>query len=70
MLRSDIHALFDVFLVSIDPATGRLQLADRLRDKEFLDGLHDKPVVHRVARQSLDWHFKRFRRMTAPVPAF
>ncbi|MCO8146710.1 HNH endonuclease [Rhodovulum tesquicola] len=59
LLRRDVHALFDLFLLSIDPVTDRIVVSRKLEGSAYadLDGIH---VDHRLARSALDFHHRRF----------
>ena len=70
LLRCDIHTLFDLMLISVDPNTETIYLAPQLRGSHYeeLDGrrLRDAPHLsweHRKKRrETLGQHYDEFRR--------
>lgn len=65
LLRSDIHTLFDIYLISIEPETYRVVISEKCQSHygsfqgvNVLDscweGSHPDP-------SNLEWHFKRWR---------
>lgn len=64
LLRADIHTLFDLFLVSIDPRDGKVVVADRLSDfYQELEGREvtlpasesARPAPHRLMEHFMNW---------------
>ena len=66
LLRSDIHALFDVGKISIDPETLTIQVSPTLEGTEY-ESLDGKPLRYPSSRSqhpaltSLVWHRKTIR---------
>ncbi|SDF62277.1 HNH endonuclease signature motif containing protein [Rhodobacter capsulatus] len=60
VLRRDIHALFDASLIAIDPRSGRLVLSPSLEGSIYAKNLSGKPVDHKLAREALQYQFRRF----------
>ncbi|ULB11823.1 HNH endonuclease [Cereibacter azotoformans] len=60
LLRRDVHALFDLFFLSIDPATAEIVVSEKLDGSPYED-LRGTCIDHRLARSALDFHFGRFR---------
>lgn len=60
ILRRDIHALFDAFLISIHPPSGQLRVAERLRGTIY-GKLLGREVRHQLADRPLDFHFRQFQ---------
>lgn len=60
VIRRDVHALFDTFLLSIHPQSGRVEVALRLLDTVY-GKLKGREVDHKVAKQALEFHFRQFR---------
>lgn len=64
MLRADIHTLFDLHLIAIDPATLKVRLHPSLR--EAYGGLEGTPIhlpkaaMQRPDSDRLRWHFERW----------
>lgn len=63
LLRSDIHVLFDLFLISVNPATGLIYCSSTMRSISPYCDLHRKrmqsPVLtrHRPDRDALKYHY-------------
>jgi hypothetical protein len=64
LLRSDIHTLFDRFLISIRPVDGTLFLADQLLTSGYRN-YHGKKLNLKASPAFLGDHFKRFREVRA-----
>jgi predicted restriction endonuclease len=62
ILRSDIHTLFDRFLMSIRPMDGTIFLADQLMTSGYRN-YHGKKLNLKASRHFLADHFKRFREL-------
>lgn len=65
LLRTDVHTLFDCWLISVDPFTKRIALSEVLKNSAYsdLDGrLLRRPVDDRFgpSRRSLEKHFTAF----------
>ena len=60
VLRRDVHALFDTFLISIHPQSGRVEVAPKLLDTVY-GKLKGRDVDHKLAKQVLEFHFRQFR---------
>ncbi|MBD1865695.1 MULTISPECIES: HNH endonuclease [Trichocoleus] len=70
LLRADIHTLFDLYLVSINPGTLRVELAPQLlatQYSEFLDKQIHIPekASNRPSAESLKWHYEEFKNRSA-----
>ncbi|WP_116600051.1 HNH endonuclease [Primorskyibacter marinus] len=59
LLRRDIHALFDLFLLSIEPGTGTVLVSTQLNGSPYED-LQGKFVDHKLAASALRFHYKQF----------
>lgn len=64
LLRADVHTLFDLRLIAVDPGSLRVMTAPLLRDSDYaaLNGsLLATPVraEQAVSRDSLEWHLSR-----------
>nr|WP_290428741.1 HNH endonuclease [Defluviimonas salinarum] len=59
LLRRDVHALFDLFLLSIDPATASIVVSRKLDGSPYED-LRKTPVDHQLARSALEFHYQHF----------
>ena len=60
ILRRDIHALFDAFLVSIDPETSEVVVAARLIGSAYAK-LSGRRVDHQVTLSAVEHHFEEFK---------
>lgn len=64
LLRSDIHTLFDLDLIGIDPVTLKVNLACSLKEdaqyKKF-DGTKLKTRNHRPSKEALEYRYKQFQ---------
>lgn len=64
LLRTDIHTLFDLYLIAIDSATMTVLVSPELTGTEYAE-LAGKPIripprpVDRVSIEALDWHRSR-----------
>lgn len=61
LLRADVHTLFDLYLISVDPETRLVQASPTLRDSEYdrLEGssLAQPRAAHQlVSTELLEWH--------------
>ncbi len=61
LLRRDLHTMFDAFLWSLHPNTGRLALASRLKTS-YYQRLSGQVVRHQAATELLSVHFKQFKK--------
>lgn len=64
LLRADVHTLFDLCLIAVDPGSLRVLTAPLLRDSEYaaLTGSQLATTVRgeqTVSRDSLEWHLSR-----------
>lgn len=64
LLRADLHTLFDLYLVAIDPVTLRIHLAPELMQSDY--ALYDTQPLHtpsrpsaKVSVEALQWHADR-----------
>ncbi|WP_083484272.1 HNH endonuclease signature motif containing protein [Loktanella sp. 3ANDIMAR09] len=64
LLRRDVHALFDRFLLSIRPVDGTICVAPELADGPY-GKLRGRVVVHQLHPRPLDFHFRQFRKRLA-----
>lgn len=67
LLRADIHNLFDLFMLSIDPKTYKVIVSDVIRDTEYGQfHLAEMRTPRRNAdapsKDALSWHFDRFQK--------
>lgn len=64
MLRSDIHTLFDRFLITIHPKDGKVVIADVLKTTSYrsYDG---KLINHKAEKAFVREHYTRFRELRA-----
>ncbi|WP_170596172.1 HNH endonuclease [Ruegeria arenilitoris] len=60
LLRADLHKLFDRYLWSINPKTGRVSLSNSLKSSSY-SGHLDQEVTHKLAPEFLKHHFDLFR---------
>jgi hypothetical protein len=65
LLRSDVHNLFDHFLISIDPSSLQIRVSQSLQGSEYMefDGKYLKLPVDlkkRPSSKALEWHFSQF----------
>lgn len=64
LLRSDLHTLFDLNLLSVDPASYRITLASSLKGSSYWSW-HGKAIVlpqsHKPQRDALRRHFKQLK---------
>lgn len=64
VLRSDLHTLFDRYLLGIDPTTLRVTLSNGLADDPSYRGLDGKELTviakHLPSRRALSVHWQRF----------
>ncbi|AFC84751.1 HNH endonuclease [Frateuria aurantia] len=64
LLRADIHTLFDLYLLSIDPSTLRVRVSPQLQATSYAE-LEDKPLVApaegaaALSRSAIEWHRKQ-----------
>jgi len=65
VLRRDIHALFDAFLISIHPQTSEVAVAARLSGTAYAS-LSGRRVDHQVVRSALEHHFGAFKSTAEP----
>lgn len=63
LLRRDIHALFDLFLLSIDAESGQVLVSPKL-DGSIYDKLKGRVVPHKLAPAALDFHFNQFAKLS------
>ncbi|PVA05266.1 HNH endonuclease [Thalassorhabdomicrobium marinisediminis] len=59
LLRRDIHALFDLFLISIDPGSGIILVSTQLEGSPY-EEMRGKSVDHKLAASALNFHYKHF----------
>lgn len=59
LLRRDIHALFDLFLLSIEPDSGTILVSAQLDGSPY-EELRGKFVDHKLAASALRFHYKQF----------
>ena len=62
LLRRDIHALFDLFLISIDADSGKIVISPDLNGSPYED-LRGKAVDHKLATSALEFHYQKFCEM-------
>nr|BAH90599.1 hypothetical protein [uncultured bacterium] len=59
LLRRDVHALFDLFLLSIDPDTAEIRVFPRLVNSLYAK-LEGRVVEHQLSDAALNFHFQEF----------
>ncbi|MEW2912291.1 HNH endonuclease signature motif containing protein [Leisingera sp. JC11] len=62
LLRSDLHKLFDAYLWSIHPGSGKVRISDDLKDTGYAK-LSGKEVDHKLAPEFLGFHFRQFEKV-------
>lgn len=62
LLRSDIHKLFDAHLLSINPTTMEVVVANRISSPDYLK-ICRKIIEDPISTTSLDYHFNEFQRL-------
>lgn len=65
LLRRDVHRLFDLGLISVEPEEGAIWVAPDLRASDY-GGLHGKTLQAEVARACLAEHYRRRRAGPGP----
>lgn len=66
LLRADIHTLFDLNLIAIEPETHKIHLARSLHDSSYYDEIKDKYVIlpenkfYRPKQEALEWRWRLF----------
>ncbi|WP_409460831.1 HNH endonuclease [Stenotrophomonas maltophilia] len=61
LLRADVHTLFDIYLISVNPKTLRICLSPALQDSPYSE-INDKPLAiptkgnQKADQSSLAWH--------------
>lgn len=61
VLRRDIHALYDRFLISINPKSGKLVVSDTLGGTSY-EKLAGRLIDHKLAGPPLEFHHRQFTR--------
>lgn len=61
LLRSDIHKLFDMHLISINPETRAVEVSKHIKSPDYLS-LCGKIIPDDLAPKSLGFHFENFRK--------
>jgi hypothetical protein len=67
LLRADIHDLFDMFLISINPETLMVNIHPKLNDSEYAE-LKSKKInmpkskIKSINKTALEWHFAEFKK--------
>ncbi|MFF7235477.1 HNH endonuclease [Streptomyces collinus] len=72
LLRRDLHRLFDLGLIAVDPHTKSLHLADALKAYPDYAKLHGAPLTVPVTDEHLKWlirHWEMHRAQTFPLQA-
>ena len=65
LLRADLHTLFDLYLISINPNTLKVAVASQLANSKYIEFV-DQPIrqptvdAHKPSFQGLQWHYKMF----------
>ncbi len=59
LLRRDVHALFDLFLLSIDPNTGKIRVSPQLVNSVYAK-LEGRVVRHKLSDAAVKFHFQEF----------
>lgn len=61
LLRADIHTLFDLYLIGVDPYSSKITISPSLRNSVYAE-LQDLPLAfarateQRASKESLTWH--------------
>lgn len=55
LMRADIHTLFDLGLITINPESGHIHIDDEIRSFEYYGELHLQPVKHKLSRGQHQW---------------
>lgn len=67
LLRSDVHTLFDLGLISIEPGRRRIMVSNLIR-RSFYGKLHDRPILQpkqktaQPSTEAIEHHYSRFRK--------
>lgn len=64
VLRSDIHTLFDRFLITIHPKERKIVIADELKLTAYRS-FSEKPISHHATEAFVREHYTRFRELRA-----
>ncbi|VVT33600.1 conserved hypothetical protein [Roseovarius sp. EC-HK134] len=62
LLRRDVHALFDLFLLGLDPVTGKILVSPKLENSIYAK-LQGRVVDHKLAPAALSFHAEQFSRV-------
>ncbi|MEY3256463.1 MAG: hypothetical protein RLZZ29_1598, partial [Cyanobacteriota bacterium] len=65
LLRADIHTLFDLNLIAIEPETYKICLAPSLQDSSYYNDIKDKSLElpnpkYLPNKDALEWRWKYF----------
>jgi hypothetical protein len=61
LLRSDLHKLFDRYMWTIHPSSGRVRIASRLENTAY-SKLTGREVEHKLAPEFIENHFRLFQK--------
>jgi HNH endonuclease len=67
LLRADVHTLFDLGLISVEPDQRQIRVSSLIR-RSFYGGLHERPLLRAKAsslepsQEALAYHYERFRK--------
>ncbi|KZX97303.1 MULTISPECIES: HNH endonuclease [unclassified Sulfitobacter] len=64
LLRSDIHRLFDAYLISINPETKAVEVSGRIASQDY-QSLRGKSVTDEISPKSLGFHFENFQNQSS-----
>ena len=72
LLRADIHTLFDIYLIAIDPKTMLIQLAPQLSHSQYAqyEGTPLRPPTRagaKVSVEALQWHLNQCHWIKSPI---
>lgn len=67
LLRSDVHRLFDLHLISINPTTRRVVVSDQVQSTDY-QGLRGRSVTDDVYAKSLEFHFENYQKLSSVRP--
>ena len=65
LLRADLHTLFDLYLISINPNTLKVAVASQLANSQYIEFV-DQPIrqptvdAYKPSFQGLQWHYQMF----------
>jgi predicted restriction endonuclease len=64
LLRRDVHRLFDLGLISINPRSLKVQVASALHEYQMYKSIHNSPVHVALSSSHLEWISSHFKQAT------